>query len=64
MVTVFSVMALGCATSPGVGGLPGEQPGTVTSSFPGFLGKKAGLWELLSPTEFKLSYEKLLALAR
>ena len=54
LVTVVSVMALGCARLPGTGGLQGEQPGTVTSSFPGHLGKKAGLWGLLAPTAFKL----------
>lgn len=55
-MTVVSVMALGCASSPGVGGLPGKRPGTVFS-----LGKKAGLCESLASAAFKLSYEKLLA---
>lgn len=40
-----------------------EQPGMVTSSFPGSLGKKAGLQELLAPTGF-LVKSFLLSLSR
>lgn len=64
LVTAVSVTALGCARVAGAGGLRGEQPGTATSSLSRSPGKKAGLWELLAPTAFQLSYGKLLALAQ